>query len=144
LGGFRFSLLVLAGFSVYSYEYCLGFLYAKGQGVAQNDTLAVSWWEKAAVGDDPVSQYNLGMCYMRGKCDLPMNVHCAKIFMMAAAAQGHAEAIEELKLLRACAACGAPDASRACKGCKPVKGISTVRYCNRECQKACRVVGKAP
>jgi len=73
---------------------------------------------------------------MHGKFGLPKNTHCAKIYMMAAAKQGHAMAIKNLKLLRACAACGTPDASRTCRGCKSVTGLSTARYCNRECQKA--------
>jgi hypothetical protein len=114
----------------------LGSLYAEGSGVEQNDALAVAWWEKAAVGDDAFSQYNLGLSYMHGESGLPKNAHCAKIFMMAAAKHGYADAIENLKLLRACAACGAPDASRACQGCMSVTGISTARYCNPKCQAA--------
>jgi len=101
----------------------------------QNDALAVAWWEKAAVGGGDIALYNLGVAYTNGLCGLPQNARCAKIFMMAAAAQGHVEANEALKVLQACAACGTPDASRTCQGCEFVTGISTVRYCNRECQK---------
>ena len=114
----------------------LGKLYQDGKGVEQNDALAVAWWKKAAVGGSIPSQYNLGLGYMDGTFGLTKNAHCAKIYMMAAAKQGHAEAIEDLKLLRACAACGAPDASRACQGCQSATGISTTRYCNPECQAA--------
>ena len=89
------------------------------------------------------SQLALGLGYMHGMCGLPKNAHCAKIFMMPAAAQGHPEAIEALKLLNACAACGAPDATRACQGCMSATGISTARYCNPQCQAAHRKVHKA-
>ena len=112
----------------------LGCLYAEGKGVAQDDAMAVACWEKAAVGDDRLSQFNLGHGYMHGEYGLPKDAHCAKIYMMAAAAQGNAKAIEALKLLNACAACGTPDASRACQGCRSATGVSTVRYCNPSCQ----------
>jgi hypothetical protein len=116
----------------------LGSLHHEDKGVEQDDALAVAWWKKAAVGDDAVSQFNEGVGYVHGQCGLPKNAHCAKIYMMAAAKQGHAEAIEDLKLLRACAACGTPDASRACQGCRTATGLSTARYCNPICQAAHR------
>ena len=79
---------------------------------------------------------------MHGKFGLPKNTHCAKIYMMAAAKQGHAQAVEDLKLLNACAACGSPDASRACQGFRSATGLSTVRYCNPSCQAAHRKAHK--
>jgi hypothetical protein len=114
----------------------LGCLHEKGKGVEQNNALAVAWWEKAAVGNDLSSQFNLGQGYMRGNFGLTKNAHCAKIYMMAAAKQGMARAIEDLKLLRACAGCGTPNASRACQGCRTATGLSTARYCNPACQAA--------
>jgi hypothetical protein len=116
----------------------LGFLCQAGKGVEQDDALAVAWWEMAAVGNDALSQYRLGLGYTDGRFGLPKDAHCAKIYMMAAAKGGHAEAVEALKLLRACAACGAPDATRACQGCRSATGISTARYCNPGCQAAHR------
>jgi len=115
---------------------CLGCLYNEGKGVEQDCALAVAWWEKGAVGDDATAQYNLGVGYMNGRFGLPKNAHSAKIYMMAAAKHGHADAIEALKLLHACAACSAPDASRTCQGCRSATGISTARYCNPACQAA--------
>jgi TPR repeat protein len=87
-------------------------------------------------GDDPISQFNLGLKYGHGQCGLTKNAHCAKMYMMAAAAQGHARAVEALKVLRACAACGAPDAPRACQGCRSTTSVSTARYCTPSCQAA--------
>jgi len=115
----------------------LGGLYQAGEGVEQDDALAVEWWEKGAVGGDAWSQYNLGLGYAHGQFGLTKNAHCANIYMMAAANQGHARAIEDLKELRACAACGTPDAPRTCQGCRSATtGISTARYCNPTCQAA--------
>jgi TPR repeat protein len=78
----------------------LGCCYAIGEGVEQNDALAVAWWEKAARGGDDTAQYILGLAYTDGMRGLPKNAHCAKIFRMDAAKQGHEKAIEALKLLR--------------------------------------------
>jgi len=113
-----------------------GLICQAGRGVEQDDVLAVAWWQKAAARDDATSQYNLGQSYMHGTFGLTKNAHCAKIYMMAAAKQGHAQAIGALQLLNACAACGTPDASRACQGCWSATGISTARYCAPECQAA--------
>jgi len=121
----------------------LGTCYATALGVKKNDALAVAWWEKAAVGGDAESQSNLGLTYTVGGFGLPKNAHCAKIFMMAAADNAHAQALKDLKVLRACASCGTPDASRGYQGCMSVTGLSTVRYCNPKCQKAHWKVHKA-
>ena len=112
----------------------LGRCYAGGKGVEQDEAQAVAWWEKGAKGADVDSQYNLGLCYMHGRYGLPKYSQSAKVFMMAAAAQGHAEATEDLKLLRACTSCGAPDATRTCLGCRSCTGLSFARYCTPECQ----------
>jgi hypothetical protein len=114
----------------------LGVLHQAGEGVEQNDALAVAWWEKAAVGDDADAQYDLGLGYMHGQYGLLKDAHCAKIYMMAAAAQGNVKAVEDLQLLNACAACGTADAPRTCQGCRSDTGISTARYCNPACQAA--------
>jgi TPR repeat protein len=82
-----------------------------------------------------VHKYSLGFCYMHGAGSHRKNAVCAKIFMKAAAAQGHLKAIEDLKELNACAACGAPDASRTCMGCLSCTGISVARYCTPACHK---------
>jgi TPR repeat protein len=116
----------------------LGLCYHEGRGVEQDDVKAVACWEKGAVGDDVTSQYNLGLCYMDGNFGVTQNAHCANIYVMAAAKQGYARAVEVLKLLHACAACGTPDASRACQGCRSATGLSTARYCNPACQAAHR------
>ena len=113
---------------------CLGSYYANGEGVEQDDAQAMAWWEKSAKGVVASSQHALGKCYMHGTHGLPKNTRRARSFLKAAAAQGDARAIEDLKLLNACESCGAPDANRTCGGCKSVKGIRVARYCTLECQ----------
>jgi len=115
---------------------CLGYLCHAGKGVEQNNTLAVELLEKGAVGADVYSQFNLGLGYMQGSAGPTKNAHSAKVYIMAAAEQGHARAIGLLKELRACAACGALDAPRTCQGCRSATGLSTARYCTPECQAA--------
>ena len=114
---------------------CLGVCYASGEGVEQDDAQAVAWWQKGAKGGDVYSQYNLGYCYMDNTHGLPKNARRARSFLKAAAAQGDANAIADLKLLNACESCGASDANRTCGGCRPVKGFNMVRYCTPACQK---------
>jgi len=112
----------------------LGYCYALGNGVEQDDAQAVALWEKAAKGGDVYSQYRLGRSYMHGARGLPKNARRARSFMKAAAAQGDAMAIADLKLLNACESCGAPDANRTCGGCKSKKCIRVARYCTPACQ----------
>jgi len=45
----------------------LGFMYLKGQGVAQSHAEAAKWFRKAADQGDPDAQYNLAECYRTGK-----------------------------------------------------------------------------
>ena len=45
----------------------LGFMYAFGEGVTQDDAAAVGWWLKAAEQGDAKAQSNLGNQYSRGE-----------------------------------------------------------------------------
>ena len=45
----------------------LGFIYATGRGVPQDDADAVRWWQLAADQEDAVAQYNLGVKYENGQ-----------------------------------------------------------------------------
>jgi TPR repeat protein len=45
----------------------LGVMYAKGQGVAKDDRLAVEWYRKAAEQGDADAQTNLGFMYANGR-----------------------------------------------------------------------------
>ncbi len=42
-------------------------MYAKGQGVSQNDAKAAKWFRKAADQDHAAAQSNLGLMYAQGK-----------------------------------------------------------------------------
>ena len=47
-------------------QFVLGYDYANGIGVAQNDTEAVKWYSLAAEQGDSSSQFNLGVMYANG------------------------------------------------------------------------------
>ena len=73
----------------------LGFMYQKGQGVAKDDTQAVSWFRKAAEQGYPNAQYNLGVRYQEGK-GVPKDEAQAKEWFRKAAAQGNPDAQKAL------------------------------------------------
>ncbi len=45
----------------------LGFMYANGKGVSEDDRLAIFWYHKAAEQGNAGSQFNLGVMYDEGK-----------------------------------------------------------------------------
>ena len=47
-------------------QYQLGICYYDGNGVVKNETMAVVWWQKAAVQGLVQAQFNLGLCYYNG------------------------------------------------------------------------------
>ena len=48
-------------------QYNLGFMYVKGQGVAQDYKTAIKWYSQAAEQGDAKAQYILGLTYGLGK-----------------------------------------------------------------------------
>ena len=48
-------------------QHNLGIMYDRGEGVAQNDTEAVTWYRKAAMQGMEEAQVDLGVMYMRGQ-----------------------------------------------------------------------------
>jgi len=70
-------------------------MYQKGQGVAKDDTQAVSWFRKAAEQGYPNAQYNLGVRYQEGK-GVPKDEAQAKEWFRKAAAQGNPDAQKAL------------------------------------------------
>jgi TPR repeat protein len=65
-------------------------MYDHGQGVAANDALAVSWYERAANGGHAPSQHSLGLLYSRGQ-DVGKSMPKALAWFRKAATQGHSE-----------------------------------------------------
>lgn len=72
-------------------QYYLGCFYAKGKGVAQNWTLAASWWRKAADQGDIHSQKQLASFYENGK-GVEQDYAQAAAWYRKAAQQGLADA----------------------------------------------------
>ncbi len=62
-------------------------MYAKGEGVAEDDVEAVRWYSKAAEQGEAHAQLNLGLMYMRGD-GVPKDDIQAYAWTNLAAAQG--------------------------------------------------------
>ena len=68
----------------------LGFMYINGQGVAQDDALALKWFGLSAAGGNSDAQHNLAYMYDTG-LGAPRNVLEAMKWYKLAAAQGRAD-----------------------------------------------------
>ena len=76
----------------------LGVMYAKGQGVAQNDAEAVKWLREAAEQGEAKAQSNLGAMYTEGRGVAQNDVEALKWFRKAAE-QGFVDAQFNLGLM---------------------------------------------
>lgn len=48
-------------------QHALGFLYATGQGVSRDETIAVGWFRRSAYQGHCAAQHNLGVMYAEGR-----------------------------------------------------------------------------
>lgn len=48
-------------------QQALAFMYATGQGVQRNETIAAGWFERAAEQGNSVAQHNLAVMYAEGR-----------------------------------------------------------------------------
>ena len=71
----------------------LGFMYANGMGVPENDTEAVKWFRLATAQRIARAQHNLGLMYANGT-GVPQDDVVAYAWLNLAAAQGNALASE--------------------------------------------------
>ncbi len=69
----------------------LGVMYSEGQGVAQDDQIAMKWIRRAAEQGDAVAQNNLGSMYFKGQ-GVPQDYQMAAKWWQLAAEQGYAGA----------------------------------------------------
>jgi len=79
-------------------QYRLGWLYAKGLGLAVNEATAIHWWKQAAKHSHADSLFRLGWAYQHGegtKKDLAQ----AMSYYLQAAAHGQEDAVELLQLM---------------------------------------------
>jgi len=79
-------------------QYYLGVMYAKGDGVAEDDAEAVKWYRKAAEQGHDGAQYNLGLMYANGE-GVPENAAEAMKWYRKAAEQGNARAQNNLGVM---------------------------------------------
>jgi len=80
-------------------QYNLGVIYATGEGVPENDALAVKWYRKAADQGDADAQYNLGVMHANGY-GLPENNIRAYLWWSMAKTQGHKNAAHNIDVLK--------------------------------------------
>ncbi len=73
-------------------QYNLGVMYAKGQGVRQDDAEAVKWYRLAAKQGHARAQYNLGVMYNEGR-GVPQDYAEAVKWYRLAAKQGNATGV---------------------------------------------------
>lgn len=80
-------------------QQALGFLYAIGQGVARNETIAVGWFRLAADQGHSIAQHNLAVMYAEGR-GIPQNEQLALHWFYQAALGGSESAREWLAVIR--------------------------------------------
>jgi TPR repeat protein len=73
----------------------IGIMYAKGEGVPQNDAEAVKWYRLAADQGNAEAQTNLGVKYARGQ-GVPQDYITAYMWFYLSAAQGDQDAFRDL------------------------------------------------
>ena len=79
-------------------QYFLGHLYAKGQGVAQDQDAALTWFRAAARGGDTYGQFALGYLYEHGQ-GVGRDLNAAARWYRAAAEQGNLAAQNNIGLM---------------------------------------------
>lgn len=72
-------------------QYRLGVMYAKGQGVPQDDKQAAAWYLKAAAQDDTRAQFAIAEMYSQGQ-GVPQNDKQAASWYLKAAEHGYPKA----------------------------------------------------
>lgn len=79
-------------------QYRLGWLYAKGLGLAVNEATAIYWWKQAAGQSHADSLFRLGWAYEHGE-GTQKDVAQAMSYYLQAARHGQEDAIELLQLM---------------------------------------------
>jgi len=90
-------------------QYHLGLMYAKGQGVVQNASVAFSWFQRAAEQGYAAAQYNLGQMYQIA-LGVPQDTSAAVRWYRKAADQEYVGARDHLEAL-----CRSRPASEGCR-----------------------------
>ena len=85
----EFRALALGGDAAAQYR--LGVMYAKGQGVPQDDKQAAAWYIKAAIQDDAMAQFAIAEMYRQG-IGVPQDEKQARTWYLEAADHGFPKA----------------------------------------------------
>jgi hypothetical protein len=122
-------------------QFNLGFCFANGKGVAQDEAEAVRYFRLAAEQGYADAQFNLGCCFANGKGVAQDEAEAVRFYRLAAA-QADALPSETLALITAACdriACSREVASRCCLGCGARRKLKTcakcrvARFCGTEC-----------
>ena len=81
-------------------QFSLGFMYADGEGVPEDDAEAVRWYQKAAEQGHAEAQINLGVMYGTGE-GVPEDQVLAYAWFSMAAAQGNESAKQGKEIVAA-------------------------------------------
>lgn len=95
-------------------QYCLADAYERGRGVAQDESMAIHWLERAADGGLDVALFQLGLRYKAGR-GVAVDGLKAHRLLRAAAAQGHREASWTLRNYPDFEGANAGDAEAQCE-----------------------------
>ena len=88
----------LADFGHAEAQYRLGWLYAKGLGLAINEATAIYWWKLAADLGHAGALFSLGWTYEHGD-EIKRDIAQAMSYYLQAASHGQEDAIELLQLM---------------------------------------------
>ena len=80
-------------------QYNLGIMYDNGDGVIEDDKLAVKWYTKAAEQGHASAQYNLGVMYFYGDGVIEDDI-AAYAWLSNAKANGDKEAVKAIPILK--------------------------------------------
>jgi TPR repeat protein len=83
-------------------QFRLGGLYYHGQGIAEDENMAIYWWKKSAASGNAEAMYQIAHAYLFGSTaakNVPDPDREAALWYFQAASAGHAEAAYTLGLL---------------------------------------------
>jgi len=97
----------------------LGFSYANGLGVPQDDIEAAKWYQRAADRGDDIAQYNIGIMHQNGQ-GVPRDLVGAYMWLDLAAMRGHqGAAMDRDRLAKSMTAAQIAEAQELARKWKP-------------------------
>ena len=76
-------------------QFDLAMMYASGNGVAKNESVAFAWFHKAARNGHTEAKYYMGLSFLQGR-GVKQQLHLARYWFKLASKAGHSKAIYHL------------------------------------------------